>query len=44
MDLRDNFADCYSSKQDTPSLSGWNGLFYFFLRYEENGTGLPECT
>ena len=26
------------------SLSGWNGLFYSFLRCEENGTGLPECT
>ena len=43
-DLRANYAACYSSKQDTASLSGWNGLFYSFLRCEENGTGLPECT
>ena len=43
-DLRANYAACYSSKQDTASLSGWNGLFYLFLRCEENGTGLPECT
>ena len=35
-----NYAACYSSKQDTESLSGWNGLFYSFLRCEENGTGL----
>ena len=42
--LRANYAECYSSKQDRASLSGKNGLFYTFLRCEENGTGLPECT
>ena len=29
---------------DRVSFSGWNGLFCSFLRCEENGTGLPECT
>ena len=43
-DLRANYAACYSSKQDRVSFSGWNGLFCsFFLRCEENGTGLPNA-
>ena len=29
--MRANYAACYSSEQDMASLSGWNGLFYFFF-------------
>jgi hypothetical protein len=31
MEMRANYPACYSSKQDIASLSGWNGLFYFFF-------------